>query len=398
MEKKEMKSDIRPKTGSVAGLVICAAIGFAFYFGLKIFSGTCEGLDYSHMIDGILDSAPKQIAWFFMNFTEAQFYASLFGGIGLILGGFVAWILALKGSKYKGFDICYGSSTLFPWVLASQVLSLGLSIFVFRYINGFSDSNVTWLATFITVVGAPPAVMLLYGPSISALLTASVLGGLICAPTAIWIGNYITNPLNLPGVVANVLTMAVTGMVVCMVCKVLPWVKKAPVKPHKEAMSKNPNVYSVSWFVRRVLADFTEAPFYGNEVASIFLLLGVTVNTVICKTHGAYGSEAVPAILLSQFIGAAVGIFLYAKKFDNGGWYATYVPVVSVGPACVLLFGATIWPAVFAGVLGGILGGPVAQFFAEKLPEGVHVTVANVTSMAVCTVITAVVMGAIPWF
>lgn len=400
MGEREMSQDNRPKTGSVAGLVICAAIGFAFYFGLKALGGSFKGLDYHYMIDGILDSMPKQIAWFFMNFTEAQFYASMFAGMGLILGGIVAWILAVRGSKLKGFDICYGNSTLFPWVLASQVLSLGLAIFVFRYINGFADSNVTWIATFITVVGAPPAVMLLYGPSISALLTASVLGGLICAPTAIWIGNYITTPWKLPGVVANVLAMAVTGMVVCMVCKILPWVKKAQVLPHKhkETVSGNSNVYSASWFVRRVLADFTEAPFYGNEVASIFLLLGVVVSTVICKTHGAYGSEAVPAILLSQFIGAAVGIFLYAGKFDNGGWYATYVPVVSVGPGCVLLFGATIPAAVFAGVLGGILGGPVAQFFAEKLPPEVHITVANVTSMAVCTVITAVVMGALPWF
>ena len=68
------------------------------------------------------------------------------------------------------------------------------------------------------------------------------------------------------------------------------------------------------------------------------------------------------------------------------------------GPACVLMFGATIPVAVFAGVLGGVLGGPVAEFFGDKLPEGVHGTVANVTSMAICTIITAVVMQALPWF
>lgn len=387
-----------PKTGSLAGLIICTAVGFVLYFGLKALSGTFAGLDYNQMIDGILNSIPKQLAWFFMNFTEAQFYASLFAGIGLIIGGFAAWILALKGSKYKGFDICYGSSTMFPWVLASQVLSLGLAIFVFRYIGGFADPKVTWIATFITVVGAPPAVMLLYGPSISALLVSSIVGGLICAPTAIWIGTYITGPWNLPGVVANVLTMAVTGMIICMICKILPWVKKVPVKPHVQIEGRTEDVYSTTWFVRRVLADFSEAPFYGNEIASIFLLAGVIINTIICGSHGAYGSGAIPAILLSQFVGAAVGIFLYAGKYDNGGWYATYVPVVSVGPACVLFFGASIPAALFAGILGGIMGGPVAQFFAEKLPEGVHVTVANVTSMAVCTAITAAVMGALQWF
>ena len=383
--------------GSAAGFAVCIGIGFVFYFGLTALSGSNQTLDYNHLIDGILNSFPKQMAWFFMNFTEAQFYASVFAGIGLILGGFAAWILALKNSRFAGFDICYGSSTMFPWVLASQVLSLALALFVFRYIEGFADPQVTWLNTFITVVGAPPAVMLLYGPSVSALLTASVLGGLICAPTAVWIGNSIVTPLNLPGVVANVSAMAVTGIIVCMVCKVLPFVKKAEIKPHRSG-SVNEDVYSTSWFIRRVLADFSEAPFYGNEVASIFLLAGVTISTIICGTHGAYGSGAVPAILLSQFVGAAVGVFLYVDKFVDGGWYATYVPVVSVGPACVLFFGATVPAALFAGVLGGIMGGPVAQYFSEKLPEGVHGTVANVTSMTVCTVITAVVMGALPWF
>ncbi len=48
----------------------------------------------------------------------------------------------------------------------------------------------------------------------------------------------------------------------------------------------------------------------------------------------------------------------------------------------VLMYGANIPVAVFAGVLGGIIGGPIAQFFSEKLPEGVHGTVANVIFMA----------------
>ena len=174
--------------------------------------------------------------------------------------------------------------------------------------------------------------------------------------------------------------------------------KPVPVKPHRKGAAAPDDVYSTSWFIRRVLADFSEAQFYGNEVASICLLIGATIGTLVCGTHGAYGSGAVPAIILSQFVGAAVGVFLYAGKFDNGGWYATYVPVVSVGPACVLMFGATIPVAVFAGVLGGVLGGPVAEFFGDKLPEGVHGTVANVTSMAICTIITAVVMQALPWF
>ena len=62
---------------------------------------------------------------------------------------------------------------MFPWVLASQVLSLALTIFVFRFIDGFGAAgDVTCVATFIPIVAAPPATMLLYGPSVPALLTS----------------------------------------------------------------------------------------------------------------------------------------------------------------------------------------------------------------------------------
>jgi hypothetical protein len=398
MSNAESLTNKRRNFGSLTGLLISIIIGFVIYFLMTLSKGTVSGLAYKNIINGILGSPSKQVAWFFMNFTEAQFYAGLFASIGIIGGGFAAWLLAVKNSKYCGFDICYGSSTLFPWVLASQVISLGLAIFVFRYIGNFAQPGVTWVATFISVVGAPPAVMLLYGPSISALLTASVLGGLICAPTAIWIGGSIIPLLKIPGVVANVTAMAITGIIICVVCKMLPWVKQVPVKPHHSGTNQEPDVYRASWFVRRTLADFSEAQFYGNEVASIFMLVGVIIDWLICSTHGAYGSNAIPAIILSQFIGSAVGVFFYTEKFNHGGWYATYVPVVSVGPACVLLFGATVPVAVFAGFLGGILGGPIAEFCAAKLPEGVHGTVANVTSMAVCTTIVAIVMSALPWF
>lgn len=102
--------------------------------------------------------------------------------------------------------------------------------------------------------------------------------------------------------------------------------------------------------------------------------------------HGTYGAKVLPALILSQFVGSAVGVFLYNNKFDNNGWYATYVPVVSVGPACVLALGANLKVALLAGILGGVIGGPLAEFINKKLPEGYHVTIGNVLSMAFSTI------------
>ena len=184
---EQSASRARSLSGSPVGLVINLAIGFAAYGLLSVLvslPGLVPSLAYDQLIAGITASVPKQLAWFLMDFTEPEFYASIFAGAGTIIGGAIAWQLARRRSKLAGFSVCYGEHEMFPWVLASQVLSLGLTIFVWRFIDGFSAApDVTFVATFIPIVGAPPATTLLYGPSVPALLTSSVLASLICPPT-----------------------------------------------------------------------------------------------------------------------------------------------------------------------------------------------------------------------
>lgn len=392
-----------PMCGSLAGFIIAIAIGFAAYALLSLLvagEGLVPGLSYENIIDGITSQPLKELVWFFMDFTEPEFYASVFAGLGVIVGGAIAYALACRKSRFAGFTICYGEYRMFPWVVASQFLSLALTIFVFRYIDGFdAEPGVTFVATFIPIVAAPPATMLLYGPSVPALLVSSALAGLMCSPCATWIAVHINTPLGLPGVVANVAAMALTGFVIFIVLRVLPWVKKVPVPDARPALAPADDVESPAWLLRRVLAEFSEAPFYGNEIASAVSLAGLVLGLVLCPAHAVNGSvDALPAIVLSQVVSAAVGAFLYAGKFAEDGWYATYVPVVSTGPACVLALGANIPVAVVAGVLGGILGGPVAELVGSWLPEDVHGTVANVSSMAIVTAVVYVIMAALPCF
>ena len=400
---EQSASRARSLSGSPVGLVINLAIGFAAYGLLSVLvslPGLVPPLAYDQLIAGITASVPKQLAWFLMDFTEPEFYASIFAGAGTIIGDAIAWQLARRRSKLAGFSVCYGEHEMFPWVLASQVLSLGLTIFVWRFIDGFSAApDVTFVATFIPIVGAPPATMLLYGPSVPALLTSSVLASLICSPTATWLSAHVFTPLGLPGVVANVTAMVLTGLAVFMVLKVLPWVKKVEVPDMRPTLSPVEDVHAPAWAVRRVLAEFSEAPFYGSEIASLAMFAGLILGTVLNPSMNVNGAgDVLPAIVLSQYVSAAVGVFLYAGKFEDGGWYATYVPVVSAGPACVLALGATVPVAVAAGVLGGILGGPLAEFFASLLPEDVHPTVANVASMAATTSFVYIALAALPFF
>lgn len=397
---KEFSGNKKYKTGSFAGFGISVAIGFIIYFLLKNITVSSQWLNYNVIVENAADNVFYKFIWLVMNFTEAEFFAGFFASLFIILGGFVAWRLDVKGSSKAGFPVAYGSN-VWPWVFAAQIISVFIANFVMGYTRFFNEGY-TWLPTFISVVGIAPAIMLLYGPSLSALLTSSILAGIVSFPVAFWISNNIIPVLEVPGVVANVFTMAITGIFVTAICKALPWVKKKEPKPIKRMEKSKEDTLkemeSPTWFVRRVLADFTEAQFYGNEIAGAFVIIGVILDWVLNMNHGAYGSGVIPAILLSQFIGSAVGVFLYFNKYVENGWYATFVPVVSVGPACVLMFGGTIKVAVVAGILGGIIGGPLAEFICKKLPDGYHPTIGNVTSMGLTTIIVSTIISVLPGF
>lgn len=241
-----------PTFGSPVGFVISMAIGFGLYALLSILvaqgSTLIPQLDYTNVITGITASLPRQLVWFLMDFTEPQFYASVFASAGTIIGGAAAYLLARKNSRFQGFTVCYGEHRMFPWVLASQVLSLALTIFVFRFIDGFGAAgDVTCVATFI--------------PSVPALLTSSVLAALLCSPTATWLTATIGTPLGLPGVVSNVTAMALTGFVIFIVLRELPWITKQDIPQNRGTLSPVEDVTTPLWFVRRVLAEFSEAPF-----------------------------------------------------------------------------------------------------------------------------------------
>ncbi|WOL40608.1 hypothetical protein RAH42_02950 [Pyramidobacter sp. YE332] len=384
----------QPRCGSPLGLIIVVLLGFALYYGLNSIQGGTTLPDYDTVIKNI--HGKGELYWFFMNFTEANFFAGFCSSLLIIIGAAIAWGAALRGSALAGFEICYGNARIWPWVFASQVLTLSLVMFGFNYMSLFKE-DVTWIPTFIAIVNVPPALTLIYGPGIVSLLTTSVLGALICTPVAVWLSKVFA-PWNVPGVVSNVGAMAIAGTIAASACQALPWMKKKDIRPITVPIPIHNDTQSATWLIRRTLADFTEPLFYGNDLAGFLLLIGVFLDTMLNPGLSVYGGKCIGAIVLSEIIAGSVGVFLYAGKWKKKGWYATYVPVVSTAPACVLMFGATIPVALFSAVLGAILGAPLAEFFANKIPDYVPGTVANVTSMAITTIIVAVTMQILPWF
>ena len=300
----------------------------------------------------------------------------------------------MRKSKYAGFEICYGSAGMWPWIFASQILSLLLTEYVFGYFFLF-DRGLSWIPTFIVLVGVPPSLLLLYGPSIKNLITASVLGASICTPTAYWLAQ-VTAEWNVPGAVNNVIAMAITGITAGCVCRVLPWMDRVELRPSSNPDAPPENYYSASWLMRRTVADLTEPLFYGNDVAAVFLLAGVCMEWIMNPAQLTGGAMMLPAIILSQFISGGLGVFLYTNKYKELGWYATYVPVVCTAPACILMFGATMPVILFSSVAGAVIGAPLAEYINSRKPDYIHGTVGNVTAMGLSTIIVAAALYCMP--
>lgn len=337
------------------------------------------------------DNVWQFFRWCLGDTTEAQFYKTALGGLGMLAGGWIAHVAWKRGRRWAGFAIS-GGTGLWPWVTASALLAVVVSHFLWGWTL---ETSGVWQPTFVAFVSVPPAVVLTYGRGWGVAVTGAILGAGLTVPIALLLVNYVCAPLELPAVVGNVTAMWMSALLAFPLCRLLPWMPQPLPAPEAPA---EPLRQGPAWVLRRVLADFTEAPFHGNEIASLGLIVGTVLAYVLNPQVPVYGSTLLPALLAAQVLTATVGVLVYRRQWAQHGWYPTFVPVVSVAPAAVLTFGPTI-PAIVAGaVLGALTGPPLAAFATRRLPAGVHPFAGNVFSMTVCTAITIPLLGLLPGF
>ena len=146
------------------------------------------------------------------------------------------------------------------------------------------------------------------------------------------------------------------------------------------------------------LAAQLHQPFYGNEWASAGLILGTVLEFVLNPKSPVYGSGQLPAVLVAQVLTATLGILVFRRKWAADGRYPTFIPIVSVAPAIVLVFGATPFVIATAGVLGALTAPPVGAWIGSKLPAGYHPFIGYVMSMTICSTVLVLLLRLIPGF
>ncbi|WP_339435053.1 hypothetical protein [Pseudomonas orientalis] len=345
---------------------------------------------YNDMMDS-LPSPTAWLRWVVGDISEVAFYKHEFASLGLLLGGAFGYWASRYAQAWQGFSIAYGTG-LWPWLVTSSLLGLLLS----NAIWGWTLTADSWQPTFAAFVSLPAAMVLLFGGGWKVTLNGALLGAILVTPSCLLMVNYLCIPLGLPVVIGNVLGMALGSVVAFLLCRALPALVSRATETKagipSPAPLKTPD-YGIRWTLRRVLADFSEAPFFGNEWASLGLLAGVLLAYALNPMSPAYGSGWLPHLIAGQALTSLIGIILWRRQWRERGWYPTYVPLVSVVPAAVLTYGGNATVIVTSALLGALIAPPLACAIAGRLPDYMHPYIGNVLSMAISTVLIVPLIG-----
>lgn len=336
-------------------------------------------------------SFPEPMAWLrwvLGDISEVAFYKHELASLGLLVGAYLAWWASRTGKRWQGFAICYGSG-LWPWLVTSSLLGLLLS----NLLWGWTVTAETWQPTFAAFVSLPAAMVLMFGGGWKVTLNGALLGALLVTPMCLLIVNFVCVPLDLPAVIGNVLGMAAGSVIAFVVCRRVPILVRSDYLAPDKPLAPKPPSYGLAWSLRRVLADFSEAPFFGNEWASLGLLAGVLLAYALNPVSAAYGSGLVLQLVGAQALTSALGVLIWRSQWIKRGWYPTYVPLVSVVPAAVLTHGGSWMVVGSSALLGALVAPPLACAIAGRLAPHFHPYIGNVLSMALSTLLIVPLVG-----
>jgi ENTS family enterobactin (siderophore) exporter len=130
--------------------------------------------------------------------------------------------------------------------------------------------------------------------------------------------DYVCEPSRLPSVVGATAGMGIGAVAAFRICRSLPWMPapgawrtaRAADSPARAGLPAT----SPWWVLRRALADFSEAQFFGNEWASGAMLLGAVIAYLISPSAFSYGSGLLLAVLTSQAITALAGVTIWRRR------------------------------------------------------------------------------------
>ncbi len=394
----------RPRRPLVA-FVIMVAVALAIYAASFIQFPTVAILpDYGTWLQQSTDgNLFARIMYVLSDWGDPTYQKTALGGIMMILGCVISMYVGKK-SKCT-FGVCYGSG-LFWRILVAQLIASAGSVFLYQHI--WDTTEIGFVPSFIAIASFTPAIIFKFGGEWRKVFTAGILGIFLGCPFAYFINMHFSTPWGLPGAVAWVTPMIVSGFISIEVCRFLPWMARQASDPEVPAVEKkavpalgavNAPVMNGEWFVKRIFAEFTEPVFYSNELAGFLFVIGGVLTIFLNPKNPGYGDGNVYLVILaSQILAAAIGIFLYWHRWFEQGWYATFVPLASLTPAFVLFYGTDLYVVVTGAIVGAVFMPPVADWISRTLCKEHHGYIGCVVSMWICCLMFIAIFNFVPGF
>lgn len=155
-----------------------------------------------------------------------------------------------------------------------------------------------------------------------------------------------------------------------------------------------------------LIQSITEPQFYAVGSASACLLVGGAFAHLASRKSWrgqgfvqACGTGLWPWVVASAFLSLLLGDILWGWTLASGVWQPLFVPLVSVAPAMVVLYGPGREVGLTAAVTGALFAPPVAVAAVEYLCDPLHLplVVGATTGMWVGALIAFSLVRVMPW-
>ncbi|WP_139651692.1 hypothetical protein [Raoultibacter phocaeensis] len=319
--------------------------------------------DFGTMLTGAMEGTVfYKVMWYFADFTEATFIASVPASIFMIIGGFVAAYLERKKSRYAGTGVD-GHGHIFSGMFFATAAAILLGMLVFGELYpGWTG----WIPTFAVVLTVQ-VLVLFFGVSAAKIATSVLLGTLITFPVVYVLQTFVVGPLALPLFVAVSIGVFIVVPLCTALFKLFPWMKivEPETPPAEEIKEEEAKSSPTSFFLNRVFGDVGELAIWGSSIATVAMYVGAIIGWFLNPLEPAYGAGNFPLLIASQIVVAALAIFIYYPKWKKEGWAFTFPGIVLVS-AIVGSYAATgtisdIVVAVLTIAIGATIFAPMVE-------------------------------------
>lgn len=206
----------------------------------------------------------------------------------------------------------------------------------------------------------------------------------------------------------------ITGFIIMIVLALLIWGWSTMPKPEASIIpdyntwlkdaGEGDFLAKIAW----MFGDWGDAAYQKTALGGLMMIAGCIISILISKTGKCrctfgvcYNSGLFWRVLVAQLIAAFISNFLYQNIFvsQDIAFVPTFIPIVSITPGLVLVYGGEWRKVITAGVIGGLIGCPFAYFILKHFvePWGLIGAVAWVTPMIVGSLVAFETCKFLPW-